>query len=97
MIRLALSATALLLLTVPISEATVSRSYHTKVVFARLHPCPSTGFRKPHCPGYIIDHIKPLCAGGPDAAKNMQWQTVAEAKKKDKIELHQCALLRAKK
>jgi len=37
-------------------------------------------------PGYIIDHVKPLCKGGPDTPENMNWQTKAEAKAKDKIE-----------
>jgi hypothetical protein len=36
--------------------------------------------------GYVIDHIKPLECGGPDTPKNMQWQTVAEAKAKDRTE-----------
>lgn len=40
--------------------------------------------------GYVVDHIKPLCAGGVDAPGNMQWQTVEAAKTKDKIERTQC-------
>jgi hypothetical protein len=31
-----------------------------------------------------------LCAGGADSTKNMQWQTVAEAKKKDGLEAREC-------
>jgi hypothetical protein len=34
----------------------------------------------------VIDHIKPLKRGGADTPSNMQWQTKAEAKAKDKIE-----------
>jgi len=37
-------------------------------------------------PGYVIDHIVPLSKGGADAPSNMQWQTVEEAKAKDKVE-----------
>lgn len=37
-------------------------------------------------PGYVIDHIKPLKRGGCDCPSNMQWQTNAEAKTKDKVE-----------
>jgi hypothetical protein len=33
-----------------------------------------------------VDHINPLKRGGADAPGNMQWQTRAEAKAKDKIE-----------
>jgi hypothetical protein len=38
------------------------------------------------CPGYVVDHIIPLKRGGADEPANMQWQTVAEAKAKDRIE-----------
>lgn len=37
-------------------------------------------------PGYVIDHIVPLSRGGADSPSNMQWQTVSEAKAKDKWE-----------
>ncbi len=36
--------------------------------------------------GYVIDHVIPLCAGGADDPLNMQWQTIAEAKAKDREE-----------
>jgi len=48
-----------------------------------------TGF--PHGrSGYVIDHKIPLACGGADAPWNMQWQTIAEAKAKDKIERRGC-------
>jgi hypothetical protein len=37
-------------------------------------------------PGYVIDHVVPLAKGGADAPSNMQWQTKADAKAKDKWE-----------
>src|SRR3989442_9337937 len=37
-------------------------------------------------PGYVVDHIVPLECGGADSPSNMQWQTIAEAKAKDKTE-----------
>ena len=40
--------------------------------------------------GYVIDHIVPLACGGADAPSNMQWQTVADAKVKDKTERRGC-------
>jgi len=43
-------------------------------------------------PGWVVDHIFALCKGGLDSADNMQWQTVAAAKKKDRIECD-CKLL----
>jgi hypothetical protein len=41
-------------------------------------------------PGYVIDHIIPLACGGHDAPSNMQWQTIAEGKAKDKVERKDC-------
>jgi hypothetical protein len=41
-------------------------------------------------PGYVVDHIRPLACGGADAPSNMQWQTVADAKAKDKVERIGC-------
>jgi hypothetical protein len=41
-------------------------------------------------PGYVIDHVKPLACGGADAPSNMQWQTVAAAKAKDRTERIGC-------
>jgi hypothetical protein len=38
----------------------------------------------------VIDHIKPLACGGADAPANMQWQTTADAKAKDKWERREC-------
>ena len=37
-------------------------------------------------PGYVVDHIVPLECGGADSPSNMQWQTVAEARAKDRTE-----------
>ncbi len=40
--------------------------------------------------GYVIDHVIPLACGGPDDPSNMQWQTIPEAKAKDKWERKGC-------
>jgi hypothetical protein len=58
--------------------------------FQRQHPCPSTGSRTGACPGYIKDHVVPLACGGADAVSNIQWQTVEDAKAKDRWELKTC-------
>lgn len=66
------------------------RSSSARTEFRRHHPCPATGQQRGACPGYVIDHIVPLCAGGADAPGNMQWQTVEAAKAKDREERRQC-------
>ena len=71
--------------------AKIKRSAKAKDNFKHLHPCPSTGKSSGPCPGYVIDHIKPLCAGGIDAPSNMQWQTLGASKAKDKLERRECS------
>lgn len=63
--------------------------------FQRINPCPSTGRTTGACPGWIKDHMIPLCIGGADAVFNMQWQTVEAARAKDRLERDACR--RAKK
>ena len=70
------------------------RSDAARQAFAKAVPCPSTGRAALPCPGYIIDHLVPLCFGGADRPENMQWQTVADAKKKDVFEKQACACRR---
>jgi hypothetical protein len=64
----------------------IARSGEAKDQFRKTHPCPATGKRYGACPGYVIDHVQALKHGGADAPYNMQWQTNAEAKAKDKWE-----------
>jgi 5-methylcytosine-specific restriction endonuclease McrA len=64
----------------------IARSNKAKSAFRKKHPCPSTGRTSGKCPGYVVDHIVPLKRGGADNPNNMQWQTKAAAKAKDKIE-----------
>ena len=64
----------------------IVRSRAARSAFERMHPCPATGGTSGSCPGYVVDHIIPLANGGPDDPSNMQWQTVEEAKAKDKWE-----------
>ncbi|HEU5296702.1 MAG TPA: HNH endonuclease signature motif containing protein [Burkholderiaceae bacterium] len=67
-------------------DGKIHRSAAAKDDFKKSHPCPSTGKSSGACPGYVIDHVKPLKRGGADDPSNMQWQTVEAAKEKDKVE-----------
>lgn len=79
-----------LLLVVGQSNACVERSQVAKDQFRHANICPSTGLHKGRCVGWVIDHINPLCNGGADAPINMQWQSVADAKIKDRWERKLC-------
>jgi hypothetical protein len=68
------------------ADAKTARSRETTREFQHEHPCPSTGKPTGACPGYVKDHVIPLCKSGPDKPSNMQWQTIAEGKAKDRWE-----------
>src|SRR5207244_4514895 len=68
------------------ASASEHRSREVAREFQRQHPCPSTGRTTGACPGYVRDHIRPLACGGPDAVSNLQWQTTAAARAKDRWE-----------
>ena len=62
------------------SHGRIKRSSSEKHSFMK-----SSGY--PHGrPGYVVDHIVPLKKGGCDCPSNMQWQTIKDAKAKDKWE-----------
>jgi hypothetical protein len=84
----------LLLLLVCSSALSAERSSGQLSAFKRENPCPSTGERRGSCPGFVIDHIYPLCAGGADHPVNMQWQERGESYKKDADERRLCRSLK---
>lgn len=59
--------------------------------FRKVNPCPATGQVRGACPGYEVDHIKPLCAGGADHPVNLQWLSVAEHKTKTRDDVRLCS------
>lgn len=72
------------------AESKTHRSQAARAEFQRAHPCPANGATKGPCPGFVVDHREPLCAGGADAPHNMAWQTTEDARIKDKAERAQC-------
>jgi hypothetical protein len=68
------------------SQRRIKRSKAAKTAFHRSNPCPDSGKTSGPCSGYVIDHGVALKRGGADSPSNMQWQTEAEAKAKDRVE-----------
>lgn len=72
------------------SAAESRRPSNAEVLFRLANPCPGTGEVRGACAGYVIDRIIPIVCGGAEAPDNMQWQTLAEAKEKNRWELIGC-------
>lgn len=73
-----------------VASAADARSSSVRRQFQLIQPCPATHSTVGPCPGWVVDHQIPLCAGGRDALSNMQWQRAHEAKLKDIQERAQC-------
>ena len=61
-----------------------------EVEFQRLNPCPANNAREGDCPGYAIQHVVPLCLGGPDVAYNLRWQRLADLKRNEVADARDC-------
>lgn len=75
-------------------EARIERSAAEVLAFKRANPCPSTQERRGSCPGWEVDHIQPLCTGGPDTRANMQWLSVEGHRTKTRQDLRVFRYLR---
>jgi hypothetical protein len=84
------AAVAALAAVQPCAAAQLDRSFKAEVLFRLANPCPATGQTYGECPGYVIDRIIPAVCGGPEEPANMQWQTLAEARAKDRWEKIGC-------
>lgn len=81
-------------LMLPCGHAKQTRSLTAIAEFKRQSPCPATGERRGRCPGYHVDHVKPLCTGGPDEPANMQWLAVDAHKTKTRLDVADCHVKR---
>jgi hypothetical protein len=87
--KLLIAAVAVTIASGPIA-AKEYRSREVTREFQREHPCPSTGKTSGACPGYRKDHVQSLACGGPDAVWNLKWQTIRDARVKDRWERKAC-------
>lgn len=81
---------ALLLGFQPFAAQAAPRSMAERAAFVRHNPCPETGLRRGACPGWQVDHVVALCAGGPDTRANMQWLTVVDHRVKTRQDRRIC-------
>ena len=64
----------------------IKRDPAMRRAFRAETPCPATGRNTGACPGFVVDHIVALKHGGLDVLANMQWQPIADARAKDRVE-----------
>lgn len=76
------------------AEAQIKRSAAEVLAFKRHNPCPATGLRRGACPGWDVDHVRPLCAGGEDTASNMQWLSKEDHRFKTLVDVRECRRLK---
>lgn len=83
-------ASALAALLLLASCDTHARSAAQVYRFRQMEPCPATGQTRGACPGWQVDHINPLCAGGADHPRNFQWITVLDHRFKTFVDVREC-------
>lgn len=76
------------------SVAAAERSRAAVREFRAVHACPATAKHRGACPGFAVDHIRPLCAGGEDRPSNMQWISVEDHRWKTFVDVRECRKLR---
>ena len=73
-----------------LADARIPRDRAQVRAFRAEHQCPATGRTRGACPGYHVDHITPLCAGGADRPENMQWITKEDHRFKTLVDVKEC-------
>lgn len=58
--------------------------------FRKANACPATTKTDGACPGWVVNHIVPLCFGGKDEPANMEWEQKAPSYKRDAFERALC-------
>lgn len=79
------------------SEARQERDRAQVRAFRAEHTCPATGRTRGACPGWHVDHVIALCAGGPDRPSNMQWITREDHRFKTLVDVRECRKMRVNK
>jgi hypothetical protein len=55
------------------SDGSYKRDRQVPRRYQLIVPCPSTGLLAGACPGWSVDHVRPLSRCGCDSVDNVQW------------------------
>ena len=78
------------------TQAEIPRDRAQVRAFRAENPCPATGRTRGACPGWHVDHVIALCAGGADKPHNMQWITREDHRFKTLVDARECRKARRK-
>lgn len=81
---------ALVVLTPLPAQARIERDRSQVRAFRAENPCPANGLKRGACPGWHVDHVIALCAGGEDRPWNMQWITKEDHWFKTLVDVREC-------
>lgn len=84
---------AIFALVLPGATAAIERSPAAVREFRALQACPATARHRGPCPGFQVDHVRALCAGGEDLPRNMQWLSVEDHRWKTFVDVRECRKL----
>lgn len=79
----------------PLVPARIDRDRSQVRAFRADNPCPATGLKRGTCPGWHVDHVIALCAGGADRPHNMQWITREDHRFKTLVDVRECRRTKA--
>lgn len=77
------------------ADAQIKRDRSQVRAFRAENPCPATGLKRGTCPGWHVDHVIALCAGGADKKENLQWLSKEDHRWKTFVDVRECRKLRA--
>ncbi len=78
----------------PAAADRIPRSQKEVRAFRVENPCPVTNRRSGACPGFQVDHKRPLCAGGEDSVSNMHWLSTEDHRFKTLVDARECRKLK---
>ena len=72
------------------ADARLPRDRAEVSAFRAENACPASGLFRGACPGFEVDHVLALCAGGADKRENMQWLAKEDHRFKTAVDVREC-------